>query len=296
MTDDGYARLLERQRLAFEAQFGSLESMGFEDKTKKHSTVQSDNDDNGGGQDNENEESEDSVSFKGFSDQSVDEDSSEDVSGQEILTSSRRLPKIIKFQDPSGIYQPPSKKQQKEIRSGKPLGNLPQETEEQHSDPESDSEQQNLRNDIELQQFLQESHLLSALDSSNNLHGKARGRALEMHLTDLSSASGGPQKLEKVPMQVRKGMVARHLQRIHKHEQEAAEAGIILAKTKKGQFRRLERTYKNDMERRIGSSIKSKDRKRKSHRQRGLKVQTVGRSTRNGLVLSKEDIDRIRNR
>ncbi|AQZ14723.1 FAF1 (YIL019W) [Zygosaccharomyces parabailii] len=296
MTDDDYARLLEQQRLAFEAQFGSLESMGFEDKTKKHSTVRSDNDDNGGGQDNENEESEDSESFKGFSDHSVDEDSSEDVSGHEILTSSRRLPKIIKFQDPSGIYQPPSKKQQKELRSGKPLRNLPQKTEEEPSDPESDSEQQNLHNDIELQQFLQESHLLSALDSSNNLHGKARGRALEMHLTDLSSVSGGPQKLEKVPIQVRKGMVARHLQRIDKHEKEAAEAGIILSKTKKGQFRRLERTYKNDMERRIGSSIKSKDRLRKSHRQRGLKVQTVGRSTRNGLILSKEDIDRIRNR
>lgn len=294
MTDDGYARSLERQRLAFEAQFGSLESMGFEDKTKKLSTVQSDNDNNGDGQNNENEDNEDS--FKGFSDQSVDEDSSEDVSGQENTTSSRRLPKIIKFQDPSGIYQSPSKKQQKELRSGKPLRNLPQKTEKEPSDTESDSEQQNLRNDIELQQFLQESHLLSALDSSNNLHGKARGRALEMHLTDLSSVSGRAQKLEKVPMQVRKGMVARHLQRIHKHEQEAAEAGIILAKTRKGQFRRLERTYKNDMERRIGSSIKSKDKERKSHRQRGLKVQTVGRSTRNGIVLSKEDIDRIRNR
>lgn len=297
MVDEEYAKQLEQQRKAFEAQFGSLESMGFEDKTKKYIERESGSDNDNDEQSDNDDQQESDESFEGFSHHEDDASSSEDISGKEAsaFTPGRRAPKVIKFQDPSGTYQPPSKQQQRQLRSGKPLREFVQRPEEP-SDSDSDTESQNLRKDVELQQFLQESHLLGGVDSYNDVHGKARRRALEMHLTNLSSAGGGSPKLEKVPMQVRKGMVSKHLQRIQKHEHEAADAGIILSKTKKGQFRKLERTYKNDIERRIGTSIKSKDRQWKAHRQRGLKVQTVGRSTRNGLVLSKEEIERIRNR
>lgn len=36
LDDDDYIKQMELQRKAFESQFGSLESMGFEDKTKKY--------------------------------------------------------------------------------------------------------------------------------------------------------------------------------------------------------------------------------------------------------------------
>ena len=84
-----------------------------------------------------------------------------------------------------------------------------------------------------------------------------------------------------------------HLKRIKKYEQEAAEGGIVLSKVKKGQFRKIESTYKKDIERRIGGSIKTRDKEKATKRERGLKISSVGRSTRNGLIVSKRDIARI---
>lgn len=309
MTDD-YAKMLEQQRRAFEAQFGSLESMGFEDKTKNAVDESSDDE-------NSSEES-----FKGFSDDEDDEkqikghredDDDDDDDDEEeeydeeaedtipVKTPKKPAPKVIKFQDPSGTYEPPSKSEQKQLRSGKPLRDTPTAKPQSNSESDSDldAERENLKNDAELQKFLQESHLLNALDPSTNsdtqIHGKTRARALELHLNNLSTENGHSPKLEKVPMHVRKGMIRKHTQKIHRHEQEANDAGIILSRTKKGEFRKIDSTYKNDIERRIGTSIKSKERQRKAHRQRGIKVQSVGKSTRHGLKISPKDIERINN-
>nr|4QMF_A Chain A, Protein FAF1 [Saccharomyces cerevisiae S288C]4QMF_C Chain C, Protein FAF1 [Saccharomyces cerevisiae S288C] len=46
-------------------------------------------------------------------------------------------------------------------------------------------EAENLQNDLELQQFLRESHLLSAFNDDQVI-GKARSRTLEMRLNRLS--------------------------------------------------------------------------------------------------------------
>lgn len=304
MSDD-YADVLEQQRRAFEAQFGSLESMGFEDKTKHISAEPSD-------EENASEES-----FQGFSDkEEEEEDDDDDESDDEeqeddediddvkytAPSVKRSAPKVIKFQDPSGTYEPPSKKEQKQLRSGRSLRDTPlqqndKDSDNDDSDSDADTERQNMKNDVELQKFLQESHLLSAMDPStepnSQIYGKTRARALEMHLNHLSTTNGNAPKLEKVPMHVRKGMIRKHLHKIQRHEEEAKDAGIVLSKTKKGQFRKVGSTYKNDIERRIGTSIKSKEQKRKAHRQRGLKVQSVGKSTRHGLKISPKDIDRI---
>lgn len=294
---DNYAEMLEQQRRAFEAQFGSLESMGFEDKTKSLANESSD-------EENTSEES-----FKGFSDKKdeSDEEPEEDDNDKESLDGAkytapsvtRSTPKVIKFQDPSGAYEPPSKREQKQLRSGKPLRDTP--LDDKNSDHDSDSdpdiERQNIKNDAELQKFLHESHLLSALDPSTEpnapIHGKSRAKALEMHLNHLSTTNGNTPKLEKVPMQVRKGMIRKHLHKIQRHEEEARDAGIVLSRTKKGQFRKIDSTYKNDIERRIGTSIKTREQQRKAHRQRGLRVQSIGKSTRHGLKISSKDIDRI---
>lgn len=294
MGDTEYARILELQRRAFEEQFGSLEAMGFEDKTKDIDT----------------EEKEDNVTDE--SDEIVECDETE-----EIKPRIKKQPKIIRFKGPTDIYVPPSKEEQKFLKSGRPLPKTQDINEQQQQeanqspaadDDDDDLEQENIKNDIELQRFLKESHLLSAFDSNStntnasptddSIMGKARSRTLEMRLKGLSSINGDDQrlrKLEKVPIQMRKGMIDKHLNKIAKYEQDAKEGGIILSNVKRGQFRKIEKTYKNDIERRIGTSIKKKQASISKRRQRGLKVHSVGRSTRNGLVISKNDIDRINN-
>ncbi|KAL3232954.1 Protein FAF1 [Nakaseomyces bracarensis] len=318
--DDEYRQQLELQRQAFEAQFGSLESMGFSDKTKEldseseESGSETDNDTSSGSEeDGVVDGSEEEEEFAGFSSGSEEEKSDKP----------KKQPRVIKFSGPSDTYIPPSKKEQKLLKSGKTLNKNrrlleedPEEKKENDEDEEGALEAENLKNDIELQRFLKESHILSAFNSTSSgasltldglkdtsiayqddeVMGKARARTLEMRLNNISQVNGHEKKiskLEKVPMHIRKGMVDKHVQRINKYEEDAADAGIVLSKVKKGQFRKIQSTYVKDIERRIGKSIKTKDQEKSKKRTRGLKIQSVGRSTRNGLVLSPEDIAKI---
>ncbi|SCV04395.1 LAME_0H18096g1_1 [Lachancea meyersii CBS 8951] len=322
MGDDEYARQLELQRKAFEAQFGSLESMGFEDKTKNQTVDEmSDSDESQKSEAETGSESEGERSFQGFFDDDEVEQSS--YSQEKKKRQSRQVqhqPKVIKFDGTSDAYVAPSKKEQKLVRSGKAPKNsltesrLQEELEEgsEGDDEAADVEKDNLQNDLELQRFLKESHLLSAfgqnthsgadltLETMNNVEyrddqvfGKARSRTLEMRLKNLSSVNGKSHKLEKVPMNVRRGMVDKHIKRIKKHEHEAREGGIVLSKVKKGEFRKIDSTYRKDIERRIGTKNASSDAQRRAKRQKGIKVSSVGRSTRNGLIISPEEIRRI---
>lgn len=359
---DEYMKQLEEQRKAFEAQFGSLESLGFEDKTKHVQHARSNS--NSSSDENSNSESDISNSElkNNESEDSADgtntEDNNEDIEEENKLNciipikaadnnqeKNIKKPKIIKFSDPSDTYIAPSKQEQKLLRSGRTLADNARKIaklqqlrtskhitlDDEDNEEEANIEAENLHNDIALQQFLKESHLLSAFsgddktnsdfsgvsltleaignendriqNNSNQLLfqdseiiGKARMKTLEQRLHNLSKINGHNKKinkLEKVPMAIRKGMINKHLERITKYEQEAKEGGIVLSKVKKGQFRKIEATYKKDIERRIGTSIKSKDMERTSKRKRGLKINTIGRSTRNGLVVSKADIARI---
>ncbi|SCU83796.1 LAMI_0C04720g1_1 [Lachancea mirantina] len=312
-TDKELSKQLEAQRKAFEAQFGSLESMGFEDRTKidnlgSEKSEDSEDGDNGEGE-SENESDSNWDSFEGFSD---DEIQQSDEKFQE------RKPKVIKFQDPTDSYAPPTKQEQRLVRSGRaPKSALAesraaQMAESKRVDSEDmDTEAENLKNDLELQRFLKESHLLSAFRSGSSgadltmktidsaeyhddaLQGKARARTLEMRLNNLSATNGQNRKLEKVPMHVRKGMVNKHVKKIAKFEEDAREGGIVLSRVKKGEFRKIGATYHKDIERRIGQSIAMKESQRSAKRHRGPKIHSIGRSTRNGLVISQEEIRRI---
>lgn len=287
MNDD-----LEVQRRAFEAQFGSLESMGFEDKTKRVEDEEVSSEE-GSPSDESHEEGE-----TAGSEEESEGDSEEETADSEPEKVVRR-PRVIKFQGPSDEFTPISKKEQRLLQSGKRLGP------EQSAEPVremSDNDDENLQNDVELQRFLKESHLLSALGSGDgdvddgSVVGKARARTLEMRLRGLSATNGGSTALEKMPIQVRKGMVDKHRKRIEKHETEAREGGVVLHNVKRGHFRQIGHTHRSDIERRIGSSIKKQQQQRSKHRQRGLRIQSVGRSTRNGLRISQQDIDRINGR
>lgn len=326
--DDEYMKQLEEQRKAFEAQFGSLESMGFEDKIKEKADESSESDES----DNVESENQDSDVSESETDESGEEENIIPKYKESSNTSeTRNVPRVIKFNEPIDTYIEVDKKEQKKIRSGKTLRQLAKADERRQllEDKKSkrtnnvdDNDEENLENDIELQRFLKESHLLSAFNQSgteNNetsgvdltlkslkddnvvyqddqMLGKSRMRTLEMRLGQLSQINGHSKKLgtlEKVPMNIRRGMIDKHVKRIKQYEQDAADGGIILSKVKKGQFRKIEATYKKDIERRIGQSIKTQDKERQTKRQRGLKIQAVGRSTRNGLIISKEDISRI---
>lgn len=359
---DEYMKQLEEQRKAFEAQFGSLESLGFEDKTKNirddrsHFDASSDEESSG-----DNSSSNSGVEDSGPEDSANDDNNMEDHKNIEenkeydniipikITNSNQenniRKPKVIKFNGPRDTYVEPNRQEQKLLRSGKTLAenarklaklqqlqkNKQTGANDGDDEEEASIEAENLHNDIALQQFLKESHLLSAFNGNdrnssefsgvsltletignennsiqnsknpllfqdNEIIGKARMKTLEQRLHNLSKINGHNKKinkLEKVPMAIRKGMINKHLERIAKYEEEAKEGGIVLSKVKKGQFRKIEATYKKDIERRIGTSIKSKDTERTSKRKRGLKINTIGRSTKNGLIVSKADIARI---
>ncbi|GME89846.1 unnamed protein product [Ambrosiozyma monospora] len=101
----------------------------------------------------------------------------------------------------------------------------------------------------------------------------------------LNGSNGGLSKLENMPMNVRKGMIKHKMERIAKYEKEAKEAGIVLAKTKKGEFRNIEDRGVTSFTDRIGTGLK----KNRKIRDRGLKITSVGRSTRNGLIISKDE-------
>lgn len=291
----GMSDTLEIQRRAFEAQFGSLESMGFEDKTKQ--VQESESDESNISNESDEESQDDSEGL------SQEEEEEEEEEKEEALNQKpkQHQPRVIKFRGPTDEYTPISKKEQRLLRSGKPLRQEKSQDQAQESQELSDDEE-NLKNDIELQRFLKESHLLSALGNGNtdtsadSVVGKARARTLEMRLRGLSETNGKATALEKMPIQVRRGMVKKHLKRIEKHETEAREGGVVLHNVKKGHFRQIDRTHRNDIERRIGSSIKKQQQVRSKKRQRGLRIQSVGRSTRNGLRISQRDIDRINNK
>ncbi|KAK9367502.1 hypothetical protein V1509DRAFT_626124 [Lipomyces kononenkoae] len=166
-----------------------------------------------------------------------------------------------------------------------------------------DDEYMNLKHDVELQRLITESHILSdASRKSGTLSlsggsfdaiGKARTKAMEARIDSLALQSGGrmkaskkdyysinPQALlesqnkkfnkEKMPMQMRKGMVQKKAERQEKYEKNAKEAGIVLPKAPR------------------------KQKQASQMRDRGLKIQSVGRFTPSGLRLSQSEVARHR--
>lgn len=308
MSDDEYMKALEVQRRNFEAQFGSIEEMGFKDKSKQEGGS-SDEPDEQDEQDELESEDED-MQFKGFDDESSSSDSELESEEEE---EEAPKPKVIKLTD---TYHQPiiSKKDQKKLRSGRAptLAELEQKRLEKEKISAKQArmnkkeDDENLENDIKLQRLLQESHILSkqveysgadvtlqTLDYEEPT-GKARKKALTSRIRELSSVNsstnGLPKKLEKMPMSMRKGMIQSREKKIAKYEQEAKDAGIILSKVKKGELRDLDigrgSTFASD---RLGTGKKQVQRVR----DRGLKINSVGKSTRNGLVISAEEISRI---
>lgn len=232
-------------------------------------------------------------------------------------------PVIVKFEDKytNPTAQKPTSTEKKLRKSGKPISLAElklkkQEAIEQQlkSANTGPSSAKDMKDDIELQRLLSESHLLKNLADSRRISkgesgaeltlktlnepliGKSRVRTLDSRIDQLARINGDErklEKLEKMPMNMRKGMIEAQKRRIEKYEKEARENGIVLAKNRKGAFRQLE----NDRSFIAKDKIIGKGNIQKNRmRDRGLKIQSVGRSTRNGLVLSSSDISKIQGR
>lgn len=319
MSDD-YMRQLEIQRKNFEAQFGSLETLGFEDKSRVRDEASDEE------ASDEGDELCGSDEFEGLSgdsgdesdsDGSEDEDEDDDTEEQAAAPLAKPV-KVIKLTDKytSMPRAALSRADKKLLQSGRAatlaemskkqneLNKLSEKQKKQGAKEDGD----NLENDLKLQRLLQESHILADQQQYSGADltlqtldyeeptGKARQRTLDSRIRSIASvnsATGGlPKKLEKMPMSMRKGMVSKYEKRVAKYEEEAKNAGIVLSKIKKGERRNIQSGKgATSITDRIGSGKKSDIR----IRDRGLKISSVGRSTRNGLVISKDDIERINN-
>lgn len=305
MSDDDYMKAMEIQRRNFEAQFGSLESMGYEDKTAHIQTSSSD--DSSG----EDDDSEDEMQFHGFAnEQSLGESDQENDQYSSEESEEEAAPKVVRLTE-SHTPVVVDRKAQKVARSGRALTLLELEEKERRALNLSKKQQakgakedaDNLENDLKLQRLLNESHILAnsmdfsgadltmqTLDYDAPI-GNARRRILDQRMRDISSTNGtAPKKLEKMPMNMRKGLIKYREERVSKYEQEAREAGIILSKVRKGELRNIDMgegvTPAAD---RLGAG-KAQNRR---IRDRGLKIHSVGKSTRNGLRISQKEIDKV---
>jgi len=304
--DAEYRRALEIQRRNFEAQFGSIGDLGFDDKLDEVDQDES----------SLLEDSEEENKFDGFT--SEGEDSSE--SEEEITFSEDNppKPKVIKLNTTTSDvpHLVPSKIERKLLKSGRAatlaeIENVTKRASKQtlkQANKTAKEEADNLENDLKLQRLLKESHILannvdpqfSGADLTlktidfEDPTGKSRKRVLSSRLQELSTTNlTKDKKLESMPMNMRKGMIAKRDEKIAKYEKEARNAGIVLSKLKKGQVRDLNagRGSTSSSER-LGAGKKHN---KVTKRPRGLKINGVGKSTRNGLVISQNDIDRINN-
>lgn len=296
---DDYMKALEIQRRNFEKQFGNLEDMGFVDKSKAESESLS--------------EEEEASSQSESEDEKDEKEGSSESSESEYESEEEVRPKVVRLEE-NHIPTQASKEDKKLLRKGR--APTLAELEKRKADAEKLTKKQqaqaakedseNLDNDLKLQRLLSESHILAhnmehlgadltmqTIDYEAPV-GNARRRILDQRIRAASatnsSTKGLPAKLEKMPMKLRKGIINARERRVADYEKDARDAGIVLSKVKKGQLRDLElgkgATASSD---RLGVGKKQKNR----IRDRGLKIHSVGKSTRNGLRISKEEISRI---
>ncbi len=122
--------------------------------------------------------------------------------------------------------------------------------------------------------------LLNTIDYEDPI-GKLRQNVIRNRI---KSIGGKDLKNEKMSMDKRKGIIEHRKNLSIKYEKEAKEGGIILSKKRKNEIYHLD------------GSIRSQDTGKKNlknkFRERGLKIQSVGKSTNRGLVISQREIDK----
>lgn len=250
-----------------------------------------------------------------FHDFEKDDSEAEDQPSQEEESSDDEKPLVVRHTDvgKSAPKLETSKREKKLFMSSKAPASVSQRLAEEKAaasaslnaaDDEEENEedkiltQEDLKNDLELQRLLRESHILadaaskgklsgydisSAYDvegrhgkigglngnGSRGLFGEARLKTMEMRMDHL-----GMKKKKDRPLNMKVIQTQAAERKVERRRQidEAREAGIILPKSVL-----------------LGEDSK----KAKKRADRGLNFQLVGKHTKNGLVVSKRDISKV---
>lgn len=294
-SGDQSAQIMDLFRKNFESQFGSIETGPIQSsKTKKFKSVEeldsdaSENSDLGSSHSDSSfisageGESRDQASKKVTNAGSNSRTTL--ISSQNDLDQDSDGPQIVKFSGGSNqsdsvddFMTVLSKKQQRKLfMSAKAPKSIDQaQLNAQSKIPESSESQEDLKNDLELNRLIKESQILAEAEKQSSHYSgadlsldaeynpKVRLKVLEMRLNEVGSKG----KRSDMPMNIRKGIVAKKHEKQAKYDEYAREAGIVQARKSRG------------------DSNKSQKR-----RQRGLQIQTVGKSTRHGHVVSSREI------
>ncbi|CAN6674720.1 hypothetical protein TRVA0_062S00364 [Trichomonascus vanleenenianus] len=190
------------------------------------------------------------------------------------MDSSDDEPQVVRFEDTSTAVPLVSKREKKLfVRSSAPKKE-PTEEKPSRKGKVSKEEQEDIKNDLALQRLISESHILAEANQHSGADisldfdpiGKSRLKALD---TRLKSLGAKQEKSQSMPMNMAKGIKQAQKTKQEKYTKHAREAGIILAKVSKD------------------TSKKTKK------RDRGLKIASVGRNTRHGLIISQQEIARV---
>ncbi|KAF4459192.1 swr1-complex 5 [Fusarium albosuccineum] len=232
-------------RRHFEAQFAPLPGADLESKPKAKGR---DDDDDEASVDNEDEEKNDDRDddeWGGFSDDEPNDDEEEEVSTIEVV-------------DHSGSQTPKpttmSKRELKAFMSSRPPDQTSRTTEPSTLPTSSstaalpEDAPSLLAQDLELRRLLAESHLLTpaltatgtSVAPKNFAAGRTRHKATDLRVQALGSKMS-IHKQEKMPMNMRKGIVAAADAREAKRRREAKENGVILERETGKKKRRRER-------------------------------------------------------
>lgn len=258
---------------SFEQQFGKVEGLPESESEEEDSGETYDNDSEDSeeredGEERENDSDLDLEMMEEYEHYQGQEDSEESDPESED-----EKPVVVRHTD-SSFTVTATKQEKKLFMSSKaPLQEAKAElsSKRQRTEEREEDEQLNLDNDLALQRLIKESHILaeaglSGVDISTGITGKARHKTLESRLDDLGVKRA---KTQQMPMNMRKGMTAKQKERHERHVKNSREAGIVLAR-----------------------SEVSKAPKKQVKRERGLKIASVGRETRHGLIISKSEISK----
>lgn len=272
-TNQNQKSVMDIFKRNFEQQFGKVEGLAVSSSEEEPEAKQEDPED----EDSSDEDSEIDTEAENNSDFDLEMDqeyehyqSSEE--SEENEEQDEEQPIVVKFTDSLFNMDALTDKKQKKlfVSSKAPKQELPEEKLSRNNNKPDEEEQLNLDNDLALQRLIKESHILaeaglSGVDISTGIIGRARHKTMDIRMDDLGLKKVKP---DRMPMNMRKGMTAKAKERHETHVRQSREAGIILARPAKV----------ND------------DKKKVRKRERGLKIASVGRETRHGLMISKSEI------
>lgn len=201
-----------------------------------------------------------------FSSFSESEDEGENPNGNEG-------PITVKHSEPTTSLD--SKAERRRFMTSK-APKVPTEGTNQQKAAKTKNDDENIKNDYALQRLINESNILSqqkgfsgaeisGIDPLNHVGG-GRLKIMEARLTN----AGAKKKKQTVPPLIAKGIRDKAREREQKHKHQAMEAGIILAK--------------------------EKHQKKAPKRDRGLKINSIGRASPHGVHISPAEIARIQNK